>query len=85
MERPDGVDTVVPPATTEEVVKQVQAAGIRRIWMQQGPESEAAIRFCRHNEMSVIDGQCILTFAEPAAFYQRFHRWVWKVLGKLPA
>lgn len=84
-ETPDGVVTVVPPATTEEVVKQAWAAGIRRVWMQQGSESEAAIRYCRDNGMTVIDGECILMFAEPAAFYHRFHRWVWKVLGKLPA
>jgi predicted CoA-binding protein len=84
-ERPDGVITVVPPAATEEVVRQAKAAGIPRVWMQQGSESEAAIRFCRDNSMTAIDGECILMFAEPAAFYHRFHRWVWKVLGKLPA
>jgi predicted CoA-binding protein len=84
-ETPDGVVTVVPPAATEEVVKQARAAGIRRVWMQQGSESEAAIRYCRENGMTVIDGECILMFAEPAAFYHRFHRWIWKVLGKLPA
>ena len=83
-ERPDGVITVVVPAATEEVVRQAKAAGIRRVWMQQGSESEAAIRFCRENDMTVIDGECILMFAEPTAFYHRFHRWVWKVLGKLP-
>lgn len=30
-ERPDGVVTVVPPETTEEEVKQAQAAGIQRV------------------------------------------------------
>jgi predicted CoA-binding protein len=84
-ETPDGVVTVVPPETTEQVVKQARTAGIRRVWMQQGSESEAAIRYGRENGMSVIDGECILMFAEPAAFYHRFHRWVWKLLGKLPA
>jgi predicted CoA-binding protein len=84
-ERPDGVVTIVPPAATEEVVKQAHAAGIKRIWMQQGSESEAAIRYCRDNGMTAIDGECILMFAEPSAFHHRFHRWVWKLLGKLPA
>ena len=83
-ERPDGVITVVPPAATEEVVKQAKEAGIQRVWMQQGSESEKAIRFCRENGMTAIDGECILMFAEPAAFYHRFHRWIWKLLGKLP-
>jgi predicted CoA-binding protein len=83
-ERPDGVITVVPPAVTEKVVEEAHAAGIKRIWMQQGSESEAAIRYCQDKGMTVIDGECILMFAEPAAFYHRFHRWVWKLLGKLP-
>lgn len=83
-ETPHGVVTVVPPAVTEEIVQQARAAGIRRVWMQQGSESEAAVRYGRDNGMTVIDGECILMFAEPAAFYHRFHRFLWKLLGKLP-
>lgn len=83
-ETPDGVVTVVPPLVTEEVVKQAHSAGIERVWMQQGSESEAAIRYCQDNGMRVVDGECVLMFAEPAAFYHRFHRWIWKLLGKLP-
>jgi len=83
-ERPDGVITVVPPAVTEKVVEEAHAAGIKRIWMQQGSESDAAIRYCQDKGITVVDGECILMFAEPAAFYHRFHRWVWKLLGKLP-
>ena len=83
-ETPGGVVTMVPPVTTEEVVKQAHTAGIKRVWMQQGSESEAAIRYCQDNGMTVVDGECIFMFTEPAAFYHRFHRWVWKLLGKLP-
>jgi hypothetical protein len=31
-----------------------------------------------------LAGECVLMFAEPAAFYHRLHRWVWKLLGRLP-
>jgi predicted CoA-binding protein len=79
-----GVLVVVPPAQTEQVVRDAAAAGIRRVWMQQGAESEAAIRFCAENGISAVHGECILMFAEPAAFYHRMHRWVWGLLGKLP-
>jgi predicted CoA-binding protein len=65
-------------------VRDAAAAGIRRVWMQQGAESEAAIRFCAENGISAVHGECILMFAEPAAFYHRMHRWVWGLLGKLP-
>ncbi len=29
--------------------------------------------------------ECILVFAEPAALIHRTHRWIWAVLGRLPA
>ena len=80
----DGVLIVVPPAQTEEVVRDAAAAGIRRVWMQQGAESPAAIRFCEEQGMSVVHGECILMFANPVDSIHRIHRWLWKALGKLP-
>ncbi len=80
----DGLLVIVPPAQAEQVVREAAAAGIRRVWLQQGAGSPAAIRFCEDNGISVVHGECILMFAEPAAWYHRAHRWVWKLLGKLP-
>jgi uncharacterized protein len=79
-----GVLVVVPPAQTEQVVRDAATSGIQRVWMQQGAESEAAIRLCRESGISTVSGECILMFAEPAAFPHRMHRWVWGLLGKLP-
>jgi hypothetical protein len=79
-----GVVVIVPPAQTEQVVRDAAAAGIKRVWMQQGAESPAAIKFCEENGLSVVHGECILMFAEPAAWFHRAHRWVWGLLGKLP-
>jgi len=80
----EGVLVVVPPARTEQVVRDAAAAGIKRVWMQQGAESSAAIKFCEEHGINVVHGECILMFAEPAGWYHRAHRWVWKLLGKLP-
>ena len=80
----DGLLVVVPPAQTEQVVRDAAAAGIKRVWMQQGAESPAAIKFCQENHISAVHGECILMFAEPAAWFHRAHRWAWKLLGKLP-
>jgi predicted CoA-binding protein len=66
------------------VVREAAEVGIPRVWMQQGSESEEAIRLCEENGISVVSGECILMFAEPAEFYHRMHRWVWGVMGKLP-
>jgi predicted CoA-binding protein len=80
----DGVLIVVPPDETEKVVRDAAEAGIPRVWMQQGSESVAAIRFCEEQGISAVHGECILMFAEPAAFYHRLHRWVWGLMGRLP-
>jgi predicted CoA-binding protein len=83
-EQVGGAVLVIPPAVTEEVVREIAQAGIRRVWMQQGSESPAAIAFCNEKGIRVVHGQCILMFLDPAAFFHRAHRWIRQVLGKLP-
>jgi uncharacterized protein len=78
-----GLVIVVPPEQTEKVVREAAARGVRRIWMQQGAESAAAIELCRESGIDLVHGECILMFAEPAGIH-RFHHWLWKLLGKLP-
>jgi len=82
-EKVSGVLIVVPPAQTESVVRDAASAGITRVWMQQGSESEAAIRFCQENDIAAVHGECILMFAGKS-FFHKPHRWVWQLLGKLP-
>jgi predicted CoA-binding protein len=83
-EKVDGIVLVIPPGQTEQVVAEAAAAGIKRVWMQQGAESDGAIRFCEERGISVVHGECIMMFATPAAFPHRVHRWVRGVVGKLP-
>jgi hypothetical protein len=75
----------VPPAQTEQVVQQAYEAGITKVWLQQGAESYAAIRFCENHEMTTVHGQCIMMFAEPVRSFHGFHRWLWKLIGKYPS
>jgi hypothetical protein len=79
-----GVLVIVPPQQAEQVVKEAAAAGIRRVWLQQGAESSAAIRLAESNGMSVVAGECILMFAEPAGLGHRAHRWLKGLFGGLP-
>jgi len=84
---PEGVDAlivVVPPAQTEALVGEAVSRGIRRIWMQPGAESAAAIEACRQAGIEAIHGQCILMFAEPAGWVHRLHRWINRLAGRLP-
>ncbi|WP_084295479.1 CoA-binding protein [Desulfitibacter alkalitolerans] len=86
-ELPQSVDSLLillPPKQTEKVVKEAVAAGIKRIWMQQGAETKEAIDYCRENNVKVIHNECILMFVEPVTFPHNFHRYIWKLIGKEP-
>jgi predicted CoA-binding protein len=83
-EKVNGVIVIVPPAQTEKVVRDAAAAGIKRVWMQQGAQSDAAIRFCQENGIAEIHGECINMFAHDTASFHKFHRGLLKVFGRLP-
>lgn len=83
-EKVTGVVTVTPPKQTEKIVQEAYELGITRIWMQQGSESAQAEAFCREKGITAITGECILMFAPPVRGFHGFHRWLWKVMGKLP-
>ena len=80
----DGLFVCISPNRTEQVVREAAAAGIKRVWLQQGAASGEAIAYCREQGMEVVHGECILMFAEPAGLGHRMHRGLWRLLGKLP-
>jgi predicted CoA-binding protein len=59
-EKPDVVDTVVPPAVTEQIVVECKELGIARVWMQPGSESEKALNFCLENDIKVVHDVCVM-------------------------
>ena len=84
---PEKVDAVVinvPPVQTEKVVREAKEAGINKVWLQQGSQSENTVKFCKEKGINCVSNECILMFAQPSAFIHRAHKWVWGVLGKLP-
>lgn len=81
-EKIDGVVLIVPPKVSEKAANEANDLGIKSIWFQQGSSSEAAIKFCEERGMSVVSGECILMFTEPVESIHKFHRWIWKLIGK---
>lgn len=56
-----GASIITPPEVTEQVVEEAAAAGIKRLWMQPGAESAAAVERARELGLSVIaGGPCLL-------------------------
>ena len=80
-----GVLIVTPPRESERIVQDAVKAGITRVWLQQGAVSDQAVRTCREHGISVIPGQCVLMFAEPAASFHKVHRFVVRLFGRLPS
>lgn len=83
-EKVDGVVISVKPGQAESVVRAAIAAGISRVWLQQGSESQAAIEACQQSGVSVVHNECIMMYAVGTGLHG-FHRWLWKVFGKAPA
>jgi len=57
---PEVVDLVVPPKVSEEIVRQCEELGIKRVWMQPGAESPAAIAFCEEHGIEAVWGVCAM-------------------------
>jgi predicted CoA-binding protein len=84
---PEPVDNLlvsVPSKQAVTAIRNAATAGIRHVWLQQGSESPEVLEACHALGVDVISGECILMFAEPSS-YHKVHRWMWGLLGKLPA
>ena len=84
---PEHIETaliVLPPAQAIQALRKAATGGVRQVWLQQGAESPEVLAECENLGLETISGECILMFAKPAGFHKA-HRWLWGVLGKLPA
>ncbi len=86
--KPDGVLLAVPPQVTDQVVREVAALGIPRVWMHKGvglgAVSESAIQFCKEKNIAAVYGVCPFMYLQPQAFGHKMHYTVTKWFGGLP-
>jgi len=61
-EAPEVIDLVVPPAVSEQIVREAHELGLSRIWMQPGAESKAAIEYCHEHGIDVIYDACAMVW-----------------------
>jgi len=85
----DGVVIITRPETTERIVRDCDAAGVRRVWMHQSMAkgssvSPAAVEYCRQHDIRVIAGACPMMFGPGVDFGHRCMRWMMKFSGGLP-
>ena len=83
-EKPDGVIMVIPPTETIPVIEDAAKLGINYIWLQQGANSPEGETRCKDLGLNVVSGECIFMFAEPMESFHKFHRFFYKLFGKMP-
>lgn len=81
---PGAVLVVTPPARAVEVVEACARLGLGKVWLQQGAESEAALRLGAERGLSLVHHACVLMYAEPRGLH-RVHRWLHQLGGARPA
>ena len=84
----DGVLLAVPPHVTEQVVREVTALYIPRVWMHKGAGagavSQAAVKFCKEKNIATVYGVCPFMYLQPQGFGHKMHYTVTKWFGGLP-
>ena len=80
--KPEAALICMKPDKAETVVDQLAAAGVKRIWFQQGADFARAIKKAESAGIEIVSGKCILMYAEPVTGIHAFHRWLWKLFGK---
>ncbi len=84
----DGALFAVPPDVTDQVVREVAALGIPRVWMHKGAGpgsvSVEAIRFCHERNIAVVYGVCPFMYLQPQGFGHKMHHTFSKMFGALP-
>lgn len=83
-EVPQGVILCINPSETVAVIEEAARLGIKYIWIQQGANSPEGEAKCKELGLNLVSGECIFMFLEPVKSVHGFHRFIWKLLGKMP-
>lgn len=83
-ERVDAAYIAVAPGKSAAAVRQAHEAGVKRIWIQRGAQSDEAIRYCEENGLDAVTKECIFMFSEPVQSVHKVHRVFKRIFGGLP-
>jgi len=81
--RVDGALVVLPPDKALPVLRDAASAGVKNVWLQQGAESPEAAALAEELKLNLVNGRCILMYAQPVRSFHAFHRAVMKLFGRL--
>ncbi len=79
------VETVwinLPAQSGEVVLREAAAAGLKKVWLQQGADSPELLALGKELGLDLISKKCILMYAEPVRSFHKFHQMIWKLIGQ---
>ena len=79
----DGVLVSVPSVQAEKVLLEASAAGLRRVWLTQGAETNSLISLGKELGLELVTGKCILMYATPVRSVHAIHRFCVRLMGQL--
>lgn len=65
---------------TAKVLAEAVAKGIPNIWIQNGSESNEALKLAQEHKVNIVSKACFLMYANPTGFH-KFHKTVAKFFG----
>jgi len=77
----DGVVICVPPPQAAQVLREAVEAGMQKIWIQQGAQSDETARVARELGVNPIVKKCILMYAGEVKSIHAFHRFFARLFG----
>ena len=72
----------VPPERGKAILQDAAAAGLKKVWLQQGADSTDLVKLADDLGLDLISGKCILMYAEPVRSFHKFHQVIWKLIGQ---
>ncbi|MFN2151482.1 MAG: CoA-binding protein [Anaerolineales bacterium] len=72
----------VSPEKGEAVLREAAAAGLSKVWLQQGADSPELLQLGEDLNLELVSGKCILMYAEPVRSFHKFHQVIWKMIGQ---
>lgn len=71
---------VLKPEETKKAVQEAIHKGFKKIWIQNGSESNEAVSLAKEAGITLISKKCILMYAQPTGFH-KFHMRLNKLFG----
>ena len=74
---------VTSPDRADGIVDEALIHGLRKIWFQQGAESDPAIKKAAEAGMDVVSKKCIMMYTPPVKGLHAFHRFLARLFKRL--